>query len=93
MERPSSDERPRGPPFGIPRGFLALVSGTLVLGVGHHVDHIVRGNHVGWPLTGDVNAFTFSLLAYPLIAVGFAVGFDRRRGHTGRWLSSPPPGS
>ena len=26
----------------------------------HHVDHIVRGNHVGWPMTPEVNAFTFS---------------------------------
>lgn len=37
---------------------------------GHHVDHVIRHNAVGWPLTEDVNAFTMSLVIYPVIATG-----------------------
>jgi len=40
-----------------------------ILGIAHHVDHIVRGNHVGWPLTPEVNPFTYSLAIYPLIGI------------------------
>jgi hypothetical protein len=36
----------------------------------HHVDHVVRGNAIGWPLNGEVNAFTISLGIYPVIATG-----------------------
>src|SRR5918996_1794862 len=36
----------------------------------HHVDHAIRGNAIGWPLTDEVNAFTLSLLIYPIIATG-----------------------
>jgi hypothetical protein len=39
------------------------------MSLGHHVDHVLRGN-AGWPVTGDVNAFTISLAIYPTIAVG-----------------------
>jgi hypothetical protein len=31
---------------------------ALVLSLGHHLDHLIRGNAVGWPVTGEVNAFT-----------------------------------
>ncbi len=41
-----------------------------VLALGHHVDHAIRGNHVGWPLTDEVNAFTYSLAIYPAIVIG-----------------------
>jgi hypothetical protein len=41
-----------------------------VLGLAHHLDHVIRGNHVGWPITAAVNAFTFSLAIYPLVALG-----------------------
>lgn len=37
---------------------------------GHHLDHVLRGNAVGWPLTDEVNAFTISLVVYPVIASG-----------------------
>jgi hypothetical protein len=40
------------------------------LSLGHHLDHLIRGNAVGWPLTGEVNAFTISLVVYPVIATG-----------------------
>lgn len=48
---------------------LALL--TTLFGVGHHVDHIIRGNHVGWPLIPEVTPFTYSLGFYPFIALGF----------------------
>jgi hypothetical protein len=51
---------------------------TTVLAVAHHLDHVVRGNHVGWPLTSDVNWFTFSLLVYPLLAVSLYLTLSRR---------------
>jgi len=43
---------------------------STLLGVAHHVDHGIRGNHVGWPITPEVNAFTYSLAVYPLVALG-----------------------
>ena len=43
---------------------------ALVLAIGHHVDHVIRGNHVGWPVTSEVNAFTYSLAIYPVIVTG-----------------------
>jgi hypothetical protein len=36
----------------------------------HHVDHVIRHNAVGWPVTGEVNAFTMSLVIYPVIVTG-----------------------
>jgi hypothetical protein len=41
-----------------------------VMSLGHHVDHVIRFNAVGWPLTDEVNAFTFSLIVYPVIITG-----------------------
>lgn len=40
------------------------------MSVGHHLDHVIRGNAIGWPLTPDVNAFTISLGIYPVLAAG-----------------------
>ena len=40
------------------------------LSLGHHLDHVIRHNAVGWPLDGEVNAFTLSLVVYPVIATG-----------------------
>jgi hypothetical protein len=40
------------------------------LSLGHHLDHLIRHNAVGWPLTDEVNAFTISLAVYPVIATG-----------------------
>lgn len=47
---------------------LTLLAGGMSLG--HHVDHVIRGNAVGWPLTSEVNAFTISLGIYPVLATG-----------------------
>jgi hypothetical protein len=40
------------------------------LSLGHHLDHLIRHNAVGWPLTDQINAFTISLVVYPIIAGG-----------------------
>jgi hypothetical protein len=48
--------------------FLTFLAAGMSLG--HHVDHLIRGNAVGWPVTEQVNAFTMSLLVYPVIVVG-----------------------
>jgi len=40
------------------------------MSLGHHVDHLIRHNAVGWPLTDEVNAFTMSLVVYAVIATG-----------------------
>jgi hypothetical protein len=55
-----------------------LLAVPTVLGAAHHVDHVVRGNHVGWPLTPEVNAFTYSLAIYPLLAISIYLTLTRR---------------
>jgi hypothetical protein len=40
------------------------------MSLGHHLDHLIRDNAVGWPVTDQVNAFTGSLVVYPVIAAG-----------------------
>lgn len=65
--------------------FLTLLSLMLFGGL-HHVDHLVRGNHVGWPAVSDVNPFTYSLLAYPLFALGLAL-MTRGRVWAGYWFA------
>ena len=47
-----------------------LIFLALFMSLGHHIDHVIRGNNVGWPLTAEVNAFTYSLGIYPLIILG-----------------------
>lgn len=32
----------------------------------HHVDHVLRVDHSGWPFTSEVSPFTFSLVIYPI---------------------------
>jgi hypothetical protein len=46
----------------------------------HHVDHAIRGNAIGWPLSSEVNAFTMSLGIYPVIAIGLLLYRARRVG-------------
>jgi hypothetical protein len=43
------------------------------MSLGHHLDHLIRHNAVGWPLTEEVNAFTASLVVYPIIATGLVL--------------------
>lgn len=60
------------------RLFFAFVLIPTVLGLSHHIDHIVRGNHVGWPLTPEVNAFTHSLAIYPLLMISLYLTLSGR---------------
>lgn len=48
-----------------------LVLLATFMSLGHHVDHVLRGNHVGWPLTEHPTPFTYSFGVYPLILLGF----------------------
>jgi len=64
-----------------PKRWVALIVALpTLLGVAHHLDHVIRGNHVGWPITPEVNAFTYSLAIYPLIAVGLYLTVTDRVG-------------
>jgi hypothetical protein len=62
-----------------PRAYLLFALATL-LGLAHHLDHVIRGNHVGWPVTPEVNPFTYSLAIYPLVVLGFALSLTGRAG-------------
>ncbi len=54
------------------------------MSLGHHLDHVIRHNAVGWPLTGKVNAFTMSLMVYPVIAAGL-LAYRAGRVRPGFW--------
>ncbi len=66
------------------RILYALIFLAMFLSLGHHIDHIIRGNNVGWPLTAEVNAFTYSLGIYPLILLGLYLYASGRVG-PGHW--------
>jgi hypothetical protein len=53
-----------------------LLTGAVLLGFLHHVDHILRADHSGWPFVSLVTPFTYSLLVYPLFIAVFVL---RRR--------------
>ena len=67
------------------RVLLALGVIVTVFGVLHHVDHIVRGNHSGWPFREAVTPFTFSLLVYALLLPGIYMNL-RGRVAAGWWV-------
>lgn len=52
------------------RTLYGLIYLAAFMSLGHHIDHAIRGNHVGWPLTEHVTPFTYSLGVYPLILLG-----------------------
>jgi hypothetical protein len=57
-----------------------MALGTAALGLLHHVDHVFRYDHSGWPFKRDISPFTFSLLVYPLIMVLLGLrGWPRTR--------------
>ncbi len=70
-----------GPPVAPTRGWT-LLRGELWLTVGtglgvlHHLDHVLRADHSGWPFSPEVTPFTFSLLIYP-IALGVHLARSR----------------
>jgi hypothetical protein len=51
----------------------------------HHTDHVVRGNHSGWPFEEAVTPFTFSLLIYALLLPGLYLTVKGRL-MAGYWL-------
>lgn len=70
----------------------SLIYLATVLSLGHHVDHIVRGNHTGWPLTDQVTPFTYSLAVYPFIVLGLYLSLTNKVG-PGYWLLLSGPGA
>jgi len=52
---------------------FAVAFATTIFGVLHHIDHVVRGNHVGWPISNEVTPFSYSLLIYVLIVPGLGL--------------------
>ena len=60
------------------RMLYGLIFLAAFMSLGHHVDHVIRGNHVGWPLTEHPTPFTYSLGIYPLLILGhFLYGTNR----------------
>ena len=45
-------------------GLLIL---TILVGLAHHADHVLRVDHSGWPFRPEVTPFTYSLAAYPIL--------------------------
>lgn len=74
------------------RGAHFLIHLATALSLGHHVDHVIRGNHTGWPLTEQVTPFTYSLAVYPLILLGLHLSRSDKVG-TGYWLLLSGPGT
>jgi Zn-dependent membrane protease YugP len=64
---------------------LVAAASVTIFGFFHHVDHVVRGNHSGWPFQEELTPFTFSLLIYALLLPGL---YLTRRGRlmAGYWL-------
>ena len=60
----------RGGYEGYRRWLLVFATGAVAFGLMHHADHVIRGNHSGWPFQAEVTPFTFSLLIYALILPG-----------------------
>lgn len=52
---------------GLSQRSYVLLLVTIGIGLLHHSDHVLRVDHSGWPFTANVTAFTFSLLAYPIL--------------------------
>jgi hypothetical protein len=60
----------RGLRTSLRRWLLIFASSATVFSVLHHVDHVARVNHSGWPFQAEVTPFTFSLLIYAVILPG-----------------------
>lgn len=60
------------------RVLLGLGCAVTLFGLLHHVDHVVRGNHSGWPFQEAVTPFTFSLLIYALLLPGIYMNLRGR---------------
>ena len=60
------------------RRLLTVAICVTSLGLIHHVDHVIRGNHIGWPFSPAATPFTFSLLVYPFLLMGIFLTARRR---------------
>ena len=72
---------------------LTYLAATLSLV--HHIDHVIRHNAVGWPFIDQVNAFTMSLIIYPIIITGLLL-YQAGRVGPGFWAlvsAAAPPSS
>jgi len=49
------------------RATKILLTWTIAVGLMHHIDHVMRADHSGWPFLSQVTPFTYSLLAYPML--------------------------
>src|SRR5919106_1621827 len=67
------------------RWLLIAATGTTIFAIMHHTDHVIRGNHSGWPFEEAVTPFTFSLLIYALLLPGLYMTI-RGRLMAGYWL-------
>ena len=56
------------PKTGLSTFTKRLLYVAIGFGIAHHIDHILRVDHSGWPFIAKVTPFTFSLLAYPILA-------------------------
>ncbi len=63
-----------------------LIGAAALLSLGHHLDHVIRGNQVGWPLIPDVTPFTYSLGIYPLLLLGLFL-YRAGRAGPGCWMA------
>jgi hypothetical protein len=66
------------------RMLCGLIFLAMFMSLGHHIDHVIRGNHVGWLLTEHATPFTYSLGVYPLILLGLFLYASGRVG-PGYW--------
>jgi hypothetical protein len=64
---------------------LVAAASVTIFAILHHVDHVIRGNHSGWPFQEAVTPFTFSLLIYVLLLPGLYVS-SKGRLMAGYWL-------
>ena len=64
---------------------LVAAAGVTIFGIFHHIDHVVRGNHSGWPFEEAVTPFTLSLLIYSLLLPGLYLTAKGRL-MAGYWL-------
>ena len=64
---------------------LVAAACATIFAILHHVDHVIRGNHSGWPFQEAVTPFTFSLLIYALLLPGLYLT-ARGRLMAGYWL-------
>ena len=50
----------------LPKTDLLIVL-ALAVGFIHHVDHVLRFDHSGWPFKENITLFSYSLLVYPIM--------------------------